>query len=401
VHSPFVAKAGKGRECSAPYGGVEGVRTRAVGEEEDDGQCCFRKMWEFIKLASVLSPLNPIDSTFASAPVRGSLQLPSMAEKRKRVASATAAAKSARPPRSKSPRTAGGKKASPQVLAEASITAQEGLRERTEAGHRAAGRTPPSEKSPARTSGPTRVVDDSIRSRPIPITEDEKLLQSGSDREDFTRTDPWRVMRIMGEFIEGFDNLANIERGVSIFGSARTHPDDPQYQAAQEVARLLAEAGFAIITGAGPGIMEAANKGAKLGGGRSIGCNIELPFEQGANPYVDTLVNFRYFFVRKTMFIKYSNAFIIFPGGFGTLDEAFEALTLIQTGKIYQFPVIMFGRHYWAGLIRWLQSRVLSEAKIGPGDLDLMLLTDDPQEAADAVIAAWQSQRTQEMKLPI
>jgi hypothetical protein len=138
--------------------------------------------------------------------------------------------------------------------------------------------------------------------------------------------------------------------------------------------------------------MEAANKGAKLAGGRSVGCNIELPFEQGANPYVDTLVNFRYFFVRKTMFIKYSNAFIIFPGGFGTLDEAFEALTLIQTGKIYQFPVVLFGRHYWAGLIRWLQSRVLSEGKISPGDLDLMLLTDDPKEAAHAVIEAWASQ---------
>jgi uncharacterized protein (TIGR00730 family) len=315
-----------------------------------------------------------------------------MAEKRKRTAADPVPAK-ARPPKRTAARTAGGKKGSPQVLAEASITAQEGLRERTEAGHRAAGRTPPSEMSPARTSGPARIVDDSIRSWIGPITEDEKLLQAGSDRDDFTRTDPWRVMRIMGEFIEGFDNLAHIERGVSIFGSARTHPDDPQYEAAQEVARLLAEAGFAIITGAGPGIMEAANKGAKLAGGLSIGCNIELPFEQGANPFVDTLVNFRYFFVRKTMFIKYSNAFIIFPGGFGTLDEAFEALTLIQTGKIYQFPVIMFGRHYWAGLIRWLQSRVLGEAKIGPGDLDLLLLTDDPQEAAHAVIAAWESQK--------
>jgi uncharacterized protein (TIGR00730 family) len=196
-------------------------------------------------------------------------------------------------------------------------------------------------------------------------------------------------MRIMGEFIEGFDNLADVERGVSIFGSARTSPDDPQYLAAHETARLLAEAGFSIITGAGPGIMEAANKGAREGGGRSIGCNIELPFEQGANPYVDTLVNFRYFFVRKTMFIKYSSAFIIFPGGFGTLDEAFEALTLIQTGKIYQFPVILFGRHYWAGLIRWLQSRVLVEKKISPGDLDLLFLTDDPAEAAHAVIEAY------------
>jgi uncharacterized protein (TIGR00730 family) len=297
-------------------------------------------------------------------------------------------------PKQTTARTASGKKASPQMMAEAAITAGEGLRERTEAGHRAAGRTPPSEKTPARTSGAKRVMDDDIRSFGPPVTEDEKLLQAASETPgDFTRTDPWRVMRITGEFIEGFDNLAHVRKGVSIFGSARTHPEDPQYQAAQEVARLLALAGFAIITGAGPGIMEAANKGAKEGGGASIGCNIELPFEQGANPYVDTLVNFRYFFVRKTMFIKYSNAFIIFPGGFGTLDEAFEALTLIQTGKIYQFPVIMFGRHYWAGLIRWLQSRVLGESKISPGDLDLILLTDDPQEAAKAVIAAWESQR--------
>jgi uncharacterized protein (TIGR00730 family) len=293
----------------------------------------------------------------------------------------------------KTARTATGKKASPQVLAEASLTAQEGLRERTEAGHRAAGRTPPSEKTPARQSGAARVIDDSIRSFPGPMTEDEKLLQTNQNQDDFRQTDTWRVMRIMGEFIEGFDNLAPISKGVTIFGSARTHPEDPQYQAAQEVARLLAHEGFAIITGAGPGIMEAANKGAKEAGGRSIGCNIELPFEQGANPYVDTLVNFRYFFVRKTMFIKYANAFIIFPGGFGTLDEAFEALTLIQTGKIYQFPVILFGRHYWAGLIRWLQSRVLGEGKISPGDLDLMLLTDDPQEAAQAVIQAWESQQ--------
>jgi uncharacterized protein (TIGR00730 family) len=344
---------------------------------------------EFRKLASVHSCLNPIDST--SLGIRRAVTPTSSMAPKKRKRTATPKQTSA--PKRKGARTAGGKKGSPQVLAEASITAQEGFRERTEAGHRAAGRTPPSEKTPARSSGAARIVDDSIRSWSAPVTEDEKLLQRGAgDNEDFTRTDPWRVMRITGEFIEGFDNLAHVERGVSIFGSARTHPDDPQYQAAQEVARLLAEAGFAIITGAGPGIMEAANKGAKLAGGRSIGCNIELPFEQGANPYVDTLVNFRYFFVRKTMFVKYSNAFIIFPGGYGTLDEAFEALTLIQTGKIYQFPVIMFGRHYWAGLIRWLQSRVLGEGKIGPGDLDLMLLTDDPQEAAHAVIAAWESQ---------
>ncbi len=278
-------------------------------------------------------------------------------------------------------------------MANAALEAQEYLRERTEAGHLAAGRTPPSQRTPdARAAGATRVIDDAIRSFTGPVTEDQKLLQTPSDTSDFTRTDPWRVLRIMGEFIEGFDNLAEIQKGVTIFGSARTHPDDPQYQAAQETARLLAEAGFAIITGAGPGIMEAANRGARLAGGRSIGCNIELPFEQGANPYVDTLINFRYFFVRKTMFIKYSQAFIIFPGGFGTLDEAFEALTLIQTGKIYQFPVIMFGRHYWAGLIRWLHSRVLGERKISPGDLDLILLTDDPAEAVHAVIEAYEAQ---------
>jgi uncharacterized protein (TIGR00730 family) len=291
-------------------------------------------------------------------------------------------------------RTATGKRSDPQLLAQAAQSARAGLRERTEFGHMAAGRTPPSQVEPGRRAGATKVlVDESIRSYVSPtITEDQKLLQAPSEPLDFTRTDPWRVMRIMGEFIEGFDTLASVTKGVTVFGSARTTPDDPQYQAAVEVARLLAEAGFAIITGAGPGIMEAANRGAKLAGGRSIGCNIELPFEQGANPYVDTVINFRYFFVRKTMFIKYSNAFIIFPGGFGTLDEAFEALTLIQTGKISQFPVVLFGRHYWAGLIRWLQTRVLGERKIAPGDLDLMLLTDDPAEACAAVVAAFEAQ---------
>ena len=301
-------------------------------------------------------------------------------------------------PRSKSARTASGKKANPALLAAAQQEAQQGARERTEEGHMAAGRVPPSQGVEKRVSGATaRVIDDAIRDWRPPITEDEKLLTSpaADDRRkysDFTRTDTWRALRIMSEVIEGFDTLATVEKGVSVFGSARTHPDDPQYKQSTEVSRLLAEAGFSIITGAGPGIMEAANKGARLGGGRSIGCNIELPFEQGANPYVDTLVNFRYFFVRKTMFIKYSIAFIIFPGGFGTLDELFEALTLIQTGKIYQFPVILFGRHYWAGLVRWLQTRVLGERKISPSDLDLMLLTDDPAEAANAVISAYNAQ---------
>ncbi|MCC7054203.1 MAG: TIGR00730 family Rossman fold protein [Gemmatimonadaceae bacterium] len=284
--------------------------------------------------------------------------------------------------------------------------------ERHVEGHRSAGRETPASSTvisptkqplkgtaqPAAKNGrkpplirPT--VDTDIRDQ-VPLTEDAKLLQAPGPRDDFTRTDPWRVLRMTGEIIEGFDALAAVEKGVSIFGSARTSPDDPQYLAATEVARLLGEAGFSIITGAGPGIMEAANKGARLAGAPSIGCNIELPFEQGANPYVDTLVSFRYFMVRKTMFIKYSNAFICFPGGFGTLDELFEAVTLIQTGKIFQFPVILFGTHYWAGLIRWLQSRVAGERKISPGDLDLLLLTDDPREAARAVIEAHAAQKS-------
>jgi uncharacterized protein (TIGR00730 family) len=249
-------------------------------------------------------------------------------------------------------------------------------------------------KAPAaRKSAPQRRIDDAIRDQyEAYTTEDEKLLQAAPHPDDFTRSDTWRVLRIMGEFIEGFDKLANVGKAVTVFGSARTDPEDPQYLAAVEVGKLLAEAGFATITGSGPGIMEAANKGAKLAGGRSIGCNIELPFEQGTNPYVDTVVNFRYFFVRKTMFIKYSVGFVIFPGGFGTLDELFEAITLIQTGKISQFPVILFGTHYWAGLLRWMQSRVLGEKKIAEGDLDLMQVTDDPKEVVRIVSAAYKAQ---------
>src|SRR5687767_15915931 len=203
----------------------------------------------------------------------------------------------------------------PGRRADAEKRALEGAKERTEEGHLAAGRTPPSQGTTPRTSGAHRTVDTSIRDAVV-LTEDAKLLQPDRRQGDFTQTDPWRVMRIMGEFIEGFDILATVNKGVAFFGSARTGPDDPMYQAAQETARLLARAGYDIITGAGPGVMEAANKGAKLGGGRSIGCNIELPFEQGTNPFVDTVVNFRYFFVRKTMFVKYSNAYIIYPGGF-------------------------------------------------------------------------------------
>jgi uncharacterized protein (TIGR00730 family) len=177
------------------------------------------------------------------------------------------------------------------------------------------------------------------------ITEDERLLRtdSGERSSDFTHTDPWRVLRIMGEFVEGFDSLVGTGPAVTIFGSARVREGDPSYSAAVETARLLAEEGFAIITGGGPGLMEAANRGARAGGGSSIGCTIELPFESGANPYVDLEIRFRYFFVRKTMFVKYASAFVIFPGGFGTLDELFEALTLIQTGKVHNFPIILFG----------------------------------------------------------
>ena len=290
------------------------------------------------------------------------------------------------------PRTATGKKASPDTRTEAEHKALEGVMERAEEGHRKAGREPDTlgmvSSGPRAVRREKRLVDQDLRDLPM-LTEDEKLLQSpGTDLGAFTRSDPWRVMRITSEFVEGFDALAQVTKGVTVFGSARTGPDDPQYEAARETSRLLAKAGFSIITGAGPGIMEAANRGCQEGGGHSVGCNIELPFEQGANPYVDTLVNFRYFMVRKTMFIKYSNAFIIFPGGFGTLDELFEALTLIQTGKIYQFPVVLFGRHFWAGLVRWLSARVEGEGKISPGDLDLILMTDDPAEAAQAVIDA-------------
>jgi uncharacterized protein (TIGR00730 family) len=280
-------------------------------------------------------------------------------------------------------RTAGGRSTDARRHARTEEEAREFLRQKTEEGHRAAGRTPPSVERGTRPAS----VDQALRSAIRHETEDEKLLRRERRRVDFTLTDPWRVMRIMGEVIEGFDVLADVRPGVSIFGSARTAPDDPEYLAAVEVARLLGEAGFDIITGAGPGVMEAANKGARIAGARSIGCNIELPFEQGANPYVDTVVNFRYFFVRKTMFVKYSDAFIIFPGGYGTLDEAFEALTLIQTGKIHQFPVVFFGKRYWAGLLGWLRETMLRTGKISEADLDLIILTDDPQEAADAVIA--------------
>ena len=221
------------------------------------------------------------------------------------------------------------------------------------------------------------------------VTEDERLLTVPTDeRRSFIHSDPWRVLRIMGEFVEGFDTLSDIRHAVTIFGSARTPESDPYYEAAHKTARMLAKEGFAIITGGGPGIMEAANRGAKEGGGLSIGCNIELPFEQGTNQWVERSINFRYFFVRKTMFVKYSTAFITFPGGYGTMDELFEALTLVQTGKVKQFPVVLFGRAYWGGLADWLKQRVAGEGKISPEDLNLFLVTDDPKEALGWIVDA-------------
>ncbi len=234
------------------------------------------------------------------------------------------------------------------------------------------------------------VVDDAIRDPEPVVTEDQRLLDTSAaaDAPDFRRTDSWRVLRIFSEFVEGIDALADVRRAVAIFGSARTTQDDPYYAAARRTAELVAQAGYAVITGGGPGIMEAGNRGAREGGGRSIGCNIELPFEQKANPYVDTLVNFRYFMVRKTMFIKYSSAFVIFPGGFGTLDELLEAVELIQTGKISHFPVVLYGSKYWGGLVAWLRDTVLASNNIAEADLELLQIVDTPEAAALAVMAA-------------
>jgi uncharacterized protein (TIGR00730 family) len=218
------------------------------------------------------------------------------------------------------------------------------------------------------------------------LTDDEVLLRSPEPEDEYKTSDSWRVFRIMGEFVDGFDNLATITQGVSIFGSARTKEGDEMYEAAREVGRLLAEAGFEVITGGGPGIMEAGNRGAYEVGKVSVGCNIELPFEQDPNPYQTRSLSFKYFFVRKTMFIKYSNAYLIFPGGFGTMDELFEALTLIQTKKIRNFPVVLFGSSYWQGLLQWITSTMLHERYIGEEDLKLMHLTDSPQDAVDFII---------------
>ena len=223
-------------------------------------------------------------------------------------------------------------------------------------------------------------------------TQDQQLLAHPGGETPFNKTDTWRVFRIMGEFVEGFDTLADLGPAVTLFGSARTRREAKQYQDAVEVARLLGQAGLTIITGGGPGMMQAGNEGARQAGARSIGLNIELPFEQGSNPYVDLGIDFNYFFVRKTMFVKYAQAFVIFPGGFGTMDELFESLTLIQTGKVQNFPVVLFDSSYWSGLVSWLQETMLAEGKISASDLDLFMVTDDPVVVRDHIVDCLQGE---------
>jgi uncharacterized protein (TIGR00730 family) len=218
-------------------------------------------------------------------------------------------------------------------------------------------------------------------------TTDQRLLDTRGP-SDWVHADPWRVLRIQSEFVEGFGALAELGRAISVFGSARVHHDDPEYALGIEVGKRLAEAGYAVITGGGPGAMEAANKGACLAGGVSVGLGIELPFEQGMNEWVDIGVDFRYFFARKTMFVKYAQGFIVLPGGFGTFDELFEALVLVQTKKVTSFPVVLLGHAYWDGLIDWLRSTVLPGGKIGERDLSLFTVTDDPAEAVSIVVSA-------------
>ncbi|WP_375423278.1 TIGR00730 family Rossman fold protein [uncultured Friedmanniella sp.] len=222
----------------------------------------------------------------------------------------------------------------------------------------------------------------------VPDTTTDQRLLDGPGSNEWLHSDPWRVLRIQAEFVEGFGTMSELGPAISVFGSARTKPDDPFYAAAELIGRRLAEAGRAVITGGGPGIMEAANRGASGAGGVSVGLGIELPMESGLNPYVNLGINFRYFFVRKTMFVKYAQGFVVMPGGFGTLDELFESLTLVQTRKVTSFPVVLFGRAYWQGLLDWLSGSALSEGTISPRDLDLVHLTDDVDEAIELVLGS-------------
>jgi uncharacterized protein (TIGR00730 family) len=229
----------------------------------------------------------------------------------------------------------------------------------------------------------------------MPSTLDEEILQAEVEAVFSTLTDEDRIERIERELREGFRRFAHVGSAASFFGSARTPPNSSEYKLARETARIVGEAGMAIITGGGPGCMEAANLGAQDAGVQSIGLNIELPFEQGMNPYVDLGLDFHYFFVRKVMFVRYASGFVVFPGGFGTLDEMFEALTLIQTDKIIHFPVVLVGTDYWQGLFDWVRERLLGEGKISPDDIDLYTLTDDPIEVRDTLTAAVHRQARQ------
>ncbi len=215
------------------------------------------------------------------------------------------------------------------------------------------------------------------------VPADKMLLERSAIEELSHHADPWRVLRILSEFVEGFDALNDVGPAVTVFGSARTRPDDPYYALGRSLGAALANRGFAVITGGGPGMMEAVNRGCHEAGGLSVGCNIELPHEQELNAYVDLGVEFRYFFVRKNMFVKYARGFVIFPGGLGTLDELFESLTLAQTGKIEHFPIVLFGTEYWSGLLDWMRRVVLARGAMSAADFDLMSLTDDPEEAAE------------------
>ena len=222
----------------------------------------------------------------------------------------------------------------------------------------------------------------------MPATADEEIIAAQEEAVVSTLTDAARIERIRGELQAGFRALQDVGAAASFFGSARTPPDDPEYELARRTAKLVGEAGLAIITGGGPGAMEAANRGARDAGVTSIGLNIELPFEQGLNEHVDIGLEFHYFFARKIMFVRYASGFVVFPGGFGTLDELFEALCLIQTGRITSFPVILVGSDYWCGLIDWMRERLLDEGKISPTDLDLITVTDDPVEVRDLLMTA-------------
>jgi uncharacterized protein (TIGR00730 family) len=221
-----------------------------------------------------------------------------------------------------------------------------------------------------------------------PRTLDEEIIAAQEAAVRSTLTDAARVERITEELRTGFEALAGVGAAASFFGSARTLPDEPEYALARETARLVGESGLAVITGGGPGVMEASNRGAKDAGALSIGLNIELPFEQGGNPYCDIALEFHYFFARKIMFVRYASGFVVFPGGFGTMDELFEALTLTQTGKITEFPVVLVGSDYWGGLVDWLRERMLGEGMIGPNDLDLFTVVDEPTEVRDLLMSA-------------